>query len=126
MLQNLLEFDFDAEEGSGLGPTLEFYSLLAQEFKKDKELWRETEDFSFFPAPINPNDQESLNNEELLMKWKTIGAACGRAVLDQRVFDLRISHVFWKVILGKVSFYLPFYLPPRNALCMILESSTPI
>jgi hypothetical protein len=32
--QNLLEFDFDSEEGSGVGPTLEFYSLLADEYKK--------------------------------------------------------------------------------------------
>lgn len=102
-LSNLLEFDFDSEEGSGLGPTLEFYSLLAEEFKNDQSLWRQTDDFSLFPVPSKAptTPEEEKEHEQLCKKWKTLGAAIARAVLDQRVFDLRISAVFWKVVLGK-------------------------
>jgi hypothetical protein len=48
----VLEFDFEFEEGSGLGPTLEFYSLLADDFKKRPNFWRESEDHSYFPKPF--------------------------------------------------------------------------
>jgi E3 ubiquitin-protein ligase TRIP12 len=39
--------------------------------------------------------------EDLQLKFRTLGAICGRAILDQRVFDIRLSSVFWKVIMGK-------------------------
>jgi len=32
--QTVLEFEFIGEEGTGLGPTLEFYSLIAAEFQR--------------------------------------------------------------------------------------------
>ena len=41
-LKNILEFEFFAEAGTGLGPTLEFYTLLATELqKKSLGLWRD-------------------------------------------------------------------------------------
>lgn len=98
----MLEFDFEQEEGSGLGPTLEFYSLLAENFKKrGKEMWRDTEDFSFFPRPFNylQNDQRKLSEE--INSWKVLGAICGRSILDERIFDMRFSEAFWKVVLGR-------------------------
>lgn len=36
----VLEVNFMSEEGTGLGPTLEFYSQLAQELRQDKLMWR--------------------------------------------------------------------------------------
>ena len=37
----LLEIQYENEVGTGLGPTLEFYALVSQEFqKKDLDLWR--------------------------------------------------------------------------------------
>ena len=36
-----IEFEFKDEIGTGMGPTLEFYALLADEFKVRKsDLWR--------------------------------------------------------------------------------------
>lgn len=37
----VLEVQYKDEAGSGLGPTLEFYSLVSREFQRaDLELWR--------------------------------------------------------------------------------------
>ena len=55
--QSVLEFEFLNEEGTGLGPTLEYFSLLAQEIRKGKpelKLWKKTDDDTLFPAPLNP------------------------------------------------------------------------
>lgn len=38
----------------------------------------------------------------MLGKWRTLGAICGRSIIDLRVFDLQISDIFWKATLGKV------------------------
>ena len=36
----LLQIEFEGEEGTGLGPSLEFYSLTACEFqRKDLKMW---------------------------------------------------------------------------------------
>lgn len=98
----MLEFDFEQEEGSGLGPTLEFYSLLADDFKKrGKEMWRDTDDFSYFPRPFNFKQTDNRKLSEEISLWKVLGAICGRSILDERIFDMRFSEVFWKVILGR-------------------------
>ena len=36
----MLEVVFRDEEGSGLGPTLEFYNMLGEELRGDKTMWR--------------------------------------------------------------------------------------
>jgi len=39
--RSLLEIQYDGEVGTGLGPTLEFYSLVSKEFQRaDLEMWR--------------------------------------------------------------------------------------
>ena len=97
----MLEFDFENEEGSGLGPTLEFYSLLADDFKKrGKSMWRETDDFSFFPKPCLPTTNGSPALVEEKATWRILGAICGRSILDERIFDMSFSESFWKVVLG--------------------------
>lgn len=94
-----MEFEFFHEEGSGLGPTLEYYSLIAQEIKKDiNGILRITEDGSLFPRPkpINAKDLEI---------FEFIGMIIARAILDERILDLPLNPVFWKLILKqKVDF----------------------
>ena len=55
-----LEVEYKDEQGTGLGPTLEFYYLVAQEIRNFKipasgqSIWRHaTEDNTLFPSPIN-------------------------------------------------------------------------
>lgn len=50
--KNFLEIEFTNEEGTGLGPTLEFYYLCSKEFRRMTDIWRETQDNSLFPLPF--------------------------------------------------------------------------
>ena len=64
---SVLEVEYFDEAGTGLGPTLEFYSLVSKEFaRRDLKLWRDTDQThpglyvhhpnGLFPAPISPDD----------------------------------------------------------------------
>ena len=58
-----IEFEFKDEEGTGMGPTLEFYSLMSQDLKtKRADLWRKLADNTLFPAPLL---MSKISNEEL-------------------------------------------------------------
>ena len=59
--RSFLEFEFQGEEGIGLGPTLEFYDNIADEFKNWKikiddnleyAMWRHSGDNLLFPSPV--------------------------------------------------------------------------
>jgi len=64
---SILEVEYFEEVGTGLGPTLEFYSLVSKEFaRKDLKLWRDSDASGpsiyvnhpngLYPAPISPED----------------------------------------------------------------------
>lgn len=64
---SILEVEYFEEVGTGLGPTLEFYSLVSKEFaRKDLKIWRDADPTftdpyvqhpnGLFPAPISPED----------------------------------------------------------------------
>ena len=64
---SVLEVEYFEEVGTGLGPTLEFYSLVSKEFaRRDLKIWRDADPTlpslyvhhpeGLFPAPINPED----------------------------------------------------------------------
>jgi len=49
----ILEITYVNEEGTGLGPTLEFYNLLGKELTIEPTLWREnTADGMLFPRAV--------------------------------------------------------------------------
>lgn len=63
---SILEVEYFEEVGTGLGPTLEFYSLVSKEFaRKDLKIWRDADPLlkgpyvhhplGLFPAPISPS-----------------------------------------------------------------------
>lgn len=68
---SILEVEYFEEVGTGLGPTLEFYSLVSKEFvRKDLKIWRDA-DLSgsglhvdhpkgLYPAPLS---QEDIDND---------------------------------------------------------------
>jgi E3 ubiquitin-protein ligase TRIP12 len=47
----LLEFEYINEEGTGLGPTLEYYTLVIDDIRK-LPIWRRTTNNTLFPEPI--------------------------------------------------------------------------
>lgn len=64
---SILEVEYFEEVGTGLGPTLEFYSLVSKEFaRRDLKIWRDADQnlpghyvhhpAGLFPAPISPSD----------------------------------------------------------------------
>jgi E3 ubiquitin-protein ligase TRIP12 len=64
---SVLEVEYFEEVGTGLGPTLEFYSLASREFaRRSLKLWRDDDGTrtglyvhhprGLFPAPISPDD----------------------------------------------------------------------
>ena len=94
--KNFLEIEFVNEEGTGLGPTLEFYYLCSKEFRNMKYLWRETSDNSLFPAPIEIS-AEAYGMDKVLKWFETMGMIVARAIADDRLTDLPFSSVFWEL-----------------------------
>jgi len=104
-INDLLEFDFFDENGSGLGPTLEFYSLSASALREMKPLWRSMEKGTLFPAPLDPNKPEAGINRiglnDVLEYFRLAGWLSARAILDERLVDLPFAELFWDLVIGK-------------------------
>ena len=102
----MLEIEYKDEVGHGLGPTLEFYTLIAQALLKEKDgcLWRkDVKDNCLFPAPI---DFRKLSPEEAKRigdLFRMAGTFVAKSIVDDRLIELPISPLMWKILLGKVS-----------------------
>ncbi|EQC35279.1 hypothetical protein SDRG_07504 [Saprolegnia diclina VS20] len=95
---SVLYVSFDGEAGHGVGPTTEFYTLLARAFTAPTlRLWRDL-DAPLFPAPHHPALEGS---SDALQAFETLGRALGRAFLDGYSLDLRVSPSFLKLLQGK-------------------------
>ena len=128
---DLLEIEYHGEEGTGLGPTLEFYSLLSRELsQRSLGLWR-TEELpppaepdlrkgqaaqetgvetdadrawapgGLFPEPYPPGSATEEEGKRRERAFRTLGFFVGRALKDSRLLDLDLSETFWKAALGR-------------------------
>jgi E3 ubiquitin-protein ligase TRIP12 len=104
----ILEVEFFDEVGTGLGPTLEFYSSVSKEFaKKRLKLWRENEsdpdsEYAFgtrglFPAPMSEETANSENGKKLLSLFKALGKFVARSMLDSRIIDIAFNPVLFRI-----------------------------
>ena len=107
--RSLLEIQYDGEVGTGLGPTLEFYSLISKELQRaDLLLWKgatvkigtedameEDEerdecveyvysDTGLYPLPIARNCKSS-HKTKIKNKFQFLGKFMAKAVLDNRL-----------------------------------------
>ncbi|XVF76511.1 hypothetical protein PTKIN_Ptkin13bG0271900 [Pterospermum kingtungense] len=121
--KGLLEVEYNEEVGTGLGPTLEFYTLVSHEFQKyGLGMWREDHSsfinsktlpvadsgilrnpFGLFPCPSSPT-AESYNGvqfSEVLKYFVLLGQIVAKVIQDGRVLDLPLSKAFYKLILGQ-------------------------
>ena len=96
--QGFLEFEYNGEIGNGLGPTLEFYTLIIDKIKENKNLWYKNTNGSLYPTLLS--DKE--NNDEILKLFKLLGYIIGRAIYDDRLLDIPLSSTFWKLILDTI------------------------
>ncbi|KAK5773550.1 hypothetical protein RI543_005179 [Arxiozyma heterogenica] len=99
----VLEFQYTDEEGSGLGPTLEFYSTISKDFAQKKlNLWR-TSNFDegndyvtglLYPKPVAETDSQKQKIVEL---FDYLGTFIARSLLDNRIVDFRFNSVFFRL-----------------------------
>ncbi|KAF2837646.1 hypothetical protein M501DRAFT_995624 [Patellaria atrata CBS 101060] len=105
---SILEVEYFEEVGTGLGPTLEFYSTVSKEFSKKKiKLWREHEsnvkdEFAFgtqglFPAPMSEELANSENGKRVLHLFKMLGKFVARSMLDSRIIDISFNSTFFRI-----------------------------
>ncbi|XP_075510126.1 E3 ubiquitin-protein ligase UPL4 isoform X1 [Primulina tabacum] len=117
----LLEVEYNEEVGTGLGPTLEFYTLVCHEFQRNGlGMWREDQvdcmnaaeaenpgflvsPVGLFPRPWLPSlsTESSTSFSEVIKKFRLLGQIVAKALQDGRVLDLPFSHAFYKLVLGK-------------------------
>ncbi|XP_076022165.1 E3 ubiquitin-protein ligase HECTD1 isoform X2 [Genypterus blacodes] len=119
--KSVLEVEFQGEEGTGLGPTLEFYALVAAEFQRTSlGIWLCDDDFpddesrqvdlggglkppgfyvqrscGLFPAPF-PQDSEEL--ERIIKLFHFLGVFLAKCIQDNRLVDLPVSQPFFKLL----------------------------
>ncbi|KAG0182755.1 Ubiquitin fusion degradation protein 4 [Apophysomyces sp. BC1034] len=107
--QSVLEVEYMGEEGTGLGPTLEFYASTSKEFcKKSVNLWRDDGEDSeseyistregLFPGPLTTR-MSSKSTKKVINLFKTLGQFVAKAMLDFRIIDIPFSTAFFKVAL---------------------------
>jgi E3 ubiquitin-protein ligase TRIP12 len=106
--QSILEVEYFEEVGTGLGPTLEFYSTVSKEFSKKKlKLWREmdsndSEEFvsggsGLFPRPLSDEEAANSNGERILQLFKMLGKFVARSMIDSRIIDLNFNPIFFRI-----------------------------
>ncbi|ERF71837.1 hypothetical protein EPUS_01752 [Endocarpon pusillum Z07020] len=110
---SVLEVEYFEEVGTGLGPTLEFYSTVSKEFSKKKlKMWRENEsnshdEYAFgqlglFPVPMSQKQSESEAGKKLLNLFKMLGNFVARSMLDSRIIDVSFNPTFFRLANGHI------------------------
>jgi E3 ubiquitin-protein ligase TRIP12 len=105
---SILEIEYFEEVGTGLGPTLEFYSTVSKEFsRKDIKLWRDDnsnpkDDYVFnklglFPSPMSTEQAETGGGKRILHLFKMLGKFIARSMLDSRIIDLSFNPTFFRI-----------------------------
>lgn len=136
-----LEVEYSDEVGTGLGPTLEFYTLVSQEFQKSGlGMWREDhmllpresmddEDSTvlmspcgLFPRPWSSTMSSSsgVGFSEVIKKFVLLGQVTAKALQDGRVLDIPFSKAFYKLILGQdLTVYDIFSFDPELGMALL-------
>lgn len=106
--QSILEVEYFEEVGTGLGPTLEFYSTVSKEFsKKVVRMWRdadhtESDEFvsapnGLFPRPISEDEFSAPSGERALQLFRALGKFVARSMIDSRIIDVNLNPIFFRI-----------------------------
>jgi E3 ubiquitin-protein ligase TRIP12 len=113
----LLEVEYLEEVGTGLGPTIEFYTLISHEFQKvGLGLWRGdlcgsnknqgivSAPLGLFPRPWSAalENIHGVTFRDVHMKFVLLGQVMAKAIKDGRIVDIPLSRAFYRAILGQV------------------------
>lgn len=101
--RSFLEFQFENEVGSGLGPTLEYYALLGEAIKEEPDMWKETSDNTLYPNPLNFKKRTAKQRRRVEKYFELVGTLIARSLMDERLIDLPISPIFWKIVFSETA-----------------------
>ncbi|KAJ2909760.1 Ubiquitin fusion degradation protein 4 [Coemansia aciculifera] len=129
-VSSVLEVEYFEEVGTGLGPTLEFYSTVSRCLQeRSLSLWRETSNPDFakpndkelqpeyvyalhglFPRPTTCADLdvsapklETSTGASCLQLFKFAGHFIAKGLIDGRILDLPLHEEFWAAVQRHVS-----------------------
>lgn len=108
----VLEIEYMGEEGTGMGPTLEFYASTSKEFSKHSlNMWRGSNKSEkeghvetpggLFPKTL-PKSASARSTKKIVHLYKTLGQFIAKGLLDFRIIDIPFSPTFFKVALDGV------------------------
>ncbi|PVU89629.1 hypothetical protein BB561_005256 [Smittium simulii] len=114
-VDNILEVEYTNEVGTGLGPTLEFFSSVCAEiFSISNNMWHNSSyetlvdskyiisPNGFYPRPIK-EDPSSEANKEYSNLFKFLGMFVAKAIVDERPLDLPLHPAFISAIKVSIS-----------------------
>lgn len=130
----VLEVEYFGEVGTGLGPTLEFYTLLSHDLQKaGLRMWRSNSPdvnasldidpgekkigkgvgdlvlapLGLFPRPWSQSVDSSDGGQlsKITEHFRLLGRVIAKALQDGRLLDLPLSPAFYKLMLGQVRFF---------------------
>lgn len=106
----ILEIEYYDEVGTGLGPTLEFYSNVSNEFKtRHLRIWRDSQHHDnhlkyvetpngLFPRPILEKAVNSKYGEKVLRIFFHLGQFLARSLFDSRIVDIDIHPLLFRIL----------------------------
>ena len=107
----VLEIEYMGEEGTGMGPTLEFYAATSKEFSKHSlNMWRGSNKaekgyveapFGLFPKTFTKPGSRSA--KKVVHLFKTLGQFIAKGLLDFRIIDIPFNPAFFKVALDHIN-----------------------
>ena len=96
--RSLLEIEYTGEEGTGHGPTMEFYTKIAEAMKGEKDgyLWRSgVPNNSLYPKAINNKDISAADAKRISELFRLAGTFVAKSIVDDRLIDLPLSPLMW-------------------------------
>lgn len=116
----VLEVEYFGEVGTGLGPTLEFFTLVSHELQNRKlRLWREDDTTAaaavadeatttqlvtaaggLFPAPLSAAAAATEAGARTVERFRLLGRLLGKALQDWRLMDLTLAPALYRLLQG--------------------------
>ena len=104
-LRTVMEVEYFGEVGTGLGPTMELYSLVSKAFlSKEHTLWRMASttpehEYVYAPQGVFPCPSTSCSAKTLAL-FHLLGMVVAKSIQDDRVMDVHFNPVFYRRVLG--------------------------
>lgn len=101
----VLEVEYFDEVATGLGPTLEFYTLLSLDYqRKSLNMWvdqKSSEEYVFNSGGLFPTPTSSKDDNQCVKYFENFGSFVAKAIMDQRLLDIHFSLPMIKYLLGE-------------------------